>query len=184
MSTTGSTMEILNAYDNFVQSNYDRLYTHALVTTRDREYASDLLGDVYIAIKEMIIASGYTTQRFITYFCKSITNTWIDKLRKDNSRNKRYKFETDDSLVNKEYEDNYMEEEHLMREREYKCNMIFNYIEQKYTDRECYIFKTYFLFPPDKRMTFQVIADMTGMSTGFCSETIKKIREDIRNNFC
>jgi RNA polymerase sigma factor (sigma-70 family) len=168
--------EALHNFDNFITENYQKVYTHAYCTTGDEEQAHDLLQDTYIKVRTFIEASGYTTNRFITHFCKSITNAWIDKKRK-----RVYEYVDFNILDDSIDEDNLEEEQQHIREL--KCKTIFQYIEKKYDERENYIFRVYFLFPPKERMTFQKISNQTGISLNDCSIIIRKIREDCKKTF-
>lgn len=172
---TGTTA--LQNYDNFVQNNYQRLYVHALVQTHNEEEAIDLLHDTYIKIKEYIIMSGYSGTGFITHFCTSIRNRFIDMKRK-----KQFVMVQADGLEDKEYENDSEETEEKMKENEYKCKYVFKYIENNYDERQCYVFKVYYLYPPNQRMTYAKISQQTGLGISYCSETIKTIREDLRLN--
>jgi len=172
---TGTTA--IENYDKFVQQNYKRLYTHAYVFTHDEEDAIDLLHDTYIKVKEYIIMSGFTTQRFITHMCTSIKNRFID-----NKRRKKYEFCTDAELYEKEDVNISEEVEEEMRENEYLCKYAFKYIERHYTEKELYVFRVYYAYPPKNRMTYAKISEQTGLGISYCSETIKAIRIDLKNN--
>jgi len=177
MSGNTNNIEALSNFDTFVMRNYGRLKTHALVYTHNDEDATDLLHDTYLKIKQFIIMSGYTTQRFITHFCKSITNTFIDQKRK-----KKYNFIDIEILDDTYEEDNYADIEEKTRENEYLCKYIFKYLERNYSEKEQYIFKVYYLYPPKSRMTYNKISQQTGISITTCSDTIKKIRYDLKLN--
>lgn len=174
---TGNTQALLN-FDEFITQNYDKVYTHAYCTTGDEEKAHDLLQDTYLKVRNFIAMSGYTTQRFITHFCRSVTNLWIDQKRKRN-----YEYVPHDILDNSFDEDDYDEIEHQQQLREAKCKIIFQYIENKYDAKENYVFRVYFLFPPSERMTYQKISNQTGLTIKYCSLTIRKIRDDIKRTY-
>lgn len=170
--------QALKDFDIFVSNNYKKLYTHAYCTTKNNEDAHDLLTDTYVKIKQFIIASGYTSTQFITHFCKSITNAYIDQKRK-----KQYQWLSADILEDFEEENNYCDEEELQQKREHLCKKMFQYIEKKYDPRECYVFRVYYLYPPNQRMTYQKISQQTGLGITYCSDVIRKIRLDLKQTF-
>jgi len=173
---SGNTIAAQN-FDDFFNANYKKLYTHSLVQTHNREEAIDLLHTTYLKLKTYIVASGYTTTRFITYVCTSISNTFIDGKRK-----KKYEHVCDTVLETHEDENDSQELEDQQKDREYLCKYIFKYIENKYDEKQCYVFRVYYLYPKNERMTFQKISNQTGLGITYCSDTIKKIRNDVRIN--
>ena len=72
---SGSTAQ-LESFDKFFSNNYNKLLIHAKCLEKEEGRATDLLHSVYIKIKQRIIASGYTTYRYLTYVCHALTNTF------------------------------------------------------------------------------------------------------------
>jgi RNA polymerase sigma factor (sigma-70 family) len=180
---SGTTV-MLQSFDKFVQHNYPKLLTHAMVVTKNYEDASDLLHNVYIKIKQRIIESGYTTQRYITYFCTAISNTFFAERKA--KKNRIGYVDIDECYLDLEKilehnDESWQQQEEFHQEKEYLTKMIFKFLENKYNDKEIYIFKCYYLFYPE-RMTYQKLSDQTGVSITYCSKIIKEIKMDIHQN--
>ena len=185
---TGMT-DTLNTFNNYFSNNYNGLVKYTimigqsvnLIEKRER-WAKDILHDSYLKINNRLTMSGFTGN-LTGYTMITINNALISHY---NKVVKTIPIEINtDSIDNIEDILLAQEQEHKERvvyqnEIEIISRNIFRYLSTRYNDKQKYIFRTYFL---NKKMTYKKVKKTTGYSLGFISETIKKIKQDLKYNF-
>jgi RNA polymerase sigma factor (sigma-70 family) len=180
---SGTTL-MIETFDRFFAHNYQRLYTHALCYEKTEDRAIDLLHDTYLKIKTRIILSGFTTYRFITYCCTAITNTFYAQRKA--KKNRLNYIEVEDCFQDIENQnlntaEDWLENEEHHQQTEKLTKQIFEFLGNRYNEKEIFIFTVYYLMS-NERMTYQKISNQTGVNITTCSLVIKKIKKDLREN--
>ena len=202
----------LAEFNRTFTDNYDtfRYYTSTVLTKNYNTFNdgitdSRVIGkvhDAYETIVERVVASAITATTIIAYIKQTIRNALFNDVRTDLIKN-RIRHESyrpsdvvnptnaamsyDQSIAN-ELEQYFQDKENEAEQEldyyyrsQYYSKKIFQYLERRYNEKDCYIFRCYYLMP--KKMTYRKLEKQTGYSKSTCSNTIKKIKYDLRKNF-
>ena len=179
----------VNHFDNYFSTNYNgfvRLVKKLQQSIRKEAVqtlqfdSKDIVNETYLKVRSKIPDSGWTGN-ITGYTLITLKNSVITA--KEQSKKflplelHRVLNEADWSMIENErdqierqvYGDNLRE----------TSKRIFKYIETKYNDKERFIFRAYYL---NKKQTYKKVQKQTGYSIGFISETIKRMKQDLRNN--
>jgi len=188
-------------FDEFIKNNYRKLLNDALSITQHYDYSTDIVNDTYIKIRNRIELSGFTGNVY-GYFWMSVSNEWRvlcnrKKIRKfveldieqdseanshgNNNHTSKIKYNDREHaeqvlLQNEEWDK--IEEEYFNRIM-WICNLLYNWIEVNYDDREAYLFKTYFKHGD----TYEELSIRTGIDKPTISRIIKPIKRRLREEF-
>lgn len=171
-------------FDEFFCNEYKYLMSFAKSINPQADYEG-LLHDVYLRCKDRILVAGFTGNTFLNFTRVSIMNQYKSNYRIQQKRkhidilDENYYHFIEDSLQIKL--DQEQQEEERQVQISYINTMIFQYIDDKYNERDKFIFKTYFLLKP-KKINYKQLSDATGFSITAVSNTIKRMKIDIRNN--
>ena len=171
-------------FDMFFVSEYDYLLSFAKSIDPKSDYES-LLHDVYLRCKDRILVAGFDGDSYINFIRVSLMNQYKSNYRLEQKRPK-----VDFNDVN--YYHNIEEHLQLKRDQErqeqdyqdsvsFINTMLFSYIDENFDERDRFIFKTYFLLK-NKKMNYKTLAEATGGSLTAVSNTIKKMKADIKMN--
>ena len=177
-SLSGDTL--ITAYNKIYADNYKHFITYA-------QQDSDAVNNQYLKIRarfETLNFTGATIQdiydKIFAYIKLSIYNTYLTKKRLEQVRemvnadicaNEMEKVLQRDEEYN---EDNYLRLEYITQK-------LFEYIK-KYPETHCYVFKVYYLYDKDRKVTYKQLSEITGYSISKCCQIIKTMKTDIRNN--
>ena len=179
-SLSGDTL--ITAYNKIYADNYKHFIAYA-------KQDSDAVNQQYLKIRarfETLDFTGTTIQniydKIYAYIKLSIYNTYLTKkrLERDILSPDTCHNEMEQVLQREQSytEDNLSHEQQL----EYVTRMLFEYIKQKYPETHNYVFRCYYLYDKDKRITYQQLSQITGFSISKCCQIIKTMKADIRNN--
>jgi DNA-directed RNA polymerase specialized sigma24 family protein len=195
---TGQTiyLQLVKDFDNFFTEAYNKLRNEAVSITGHYDYSDDIVNDTYLKVRKRIWASGYTGSNFHGYCWLSIMNEW--KVMKNREKIRPYidiynhidvtvdGVDKEYDYINREVEKKLLEiEEENQQKQQYYDSIhvmvmvLFKYIEGKYSDKECSLFKLYFI----NSYTYKTLSSMTEYSLGYISGCIKPMKKDIAINF-
>jgi len=171
-------------FDKFFETEYDYLLSFAKSIDPKAPY-EDLLHDCYGKIKDRIVANGFTGDTFLNFTRVTLMNTYKSNYRLLQKRpqvpyhdlNFKYKIENTLQTEREQIE----QEEQRQNSIEYLNTMIYCYIDEKYNEKERFVFKTYYLLKP-KKLNYRTLAEATGYSITTVSNIIKKMKKDLRQN--
>jgi RNA polymerase sigma factor (sigma-70 family) len=186
---TGETIhkELVIKFDNFYTKKYNQLLSEARSITQHNEYSDDIVNDTYLKVRNRIWLSGYTGNNFHSFCWRSIQNEWFVQCNRKKIRHfididDRDKYNDD---INKAEIILLNEEEWNQRQEEYYRSIenivmiLFKFIEINYSERDAYLFKTYFLLGE----TYSELSERTGYSKALISKVIKPQKKAIKINF-
>jgi DNA-directed RNA polymerase specialized sigma subunit len=169
-------------FDNIFQNNYK----HFIAFSQGNV---DNVHNVYLSVRnriEAIVFTGNSTtevnDKLYGYIKRSIYWEFLEK-----QRLKKHEIDVHDCMHQLEYilqrdeafnEDNRTETQQL----EYVTMKLFEYLKLKYTESEQYVFRCYFLYDKDKRLTYSQLAKLTGFSISKVCGIIQRIKADLRLN--
>jgi RNA polymerase sigma factor (sigma-70 family) len=175
---------------------------HTLQTTYNSIYAQnyghfvgfaqgnrDLVHKVYLNIYNNFQTANFTGKteneilEKIYGYCKmSIWNTFLTE-----QRLKKHSVAPDECMHQLEYilqreearnEDDRTETQQL----EYITMKLFEYLKKNYTESEQYVFRCYFLYDKDKRLTYAQLSKLSGYSISKVCGIVQRIKTDLRKN--
>lgn len=176
--------DIVKNFDRFFVEKYQYLQGFTKSINPRHEYL-DTLHDSYIRARTRINENGYSGQSFLNYFRVVIINYYKSQYRNDKSRelvdieNPDYNQTIEDILSIKE--DQLLQEIENNNRNTFLTSSIYEYLNKYYDQRDQFIFKTYFLLK-HKHLNYKQLSEATGFSITAVSNTIKKIKKDLRIN--
>lgn len=142
----------------------------------------DSIHNCYLKVLERINSGKLEhTENIKGYTLITLKHEIIDRHNEDAKRDyanlSEVQIEAEQILIDKEQSiestAKYLDEiRHISKE-------IFQYLDQRYTDKQLSVFKIYFL---NNKMTYRKVSKLTNYSIGFVSETIKIIKKDLKEN--
>lgn len=191
---TGETIykHLVQDFDRFFASKYEKLLNEAISITQHYDYSPDMVNDAYLKVRQRIWLSGYTGTNFHGFVWQSISNEWKVLC----NRKKIRQFVDIDLDDNNEHgyhhADRMKAEQQLLQEQqwnddqeqyyekiEFIVRILFNFIESNYNERDATLFKFYFI----EGTTYKDLSKMTGYSQAYISNTIKPMKKSLKNNF-
>lgn len=177
---TGNTQ--LHEFNTFFASNYDFLLGFAKSINTKSDYES-LLHNSYLKCAKRVDLSGYSGSTYLNFVRVVITNTY-----KTNYRDTRHTIDADHPDYQEEIEtvlaeEHEYQEQKRLREQEmsYINTQAFDYVDKYFSPRDNMIFKTYYVLK-HKHLNYKQLAEATGYSITSVSNTIKKIKKQLRVN--
>lgn len=186
---TGETIHIhlVRGFDQFFANKYEKLLMEARSITQHNEYSADIVNDTYLKVRQRIWLSGYTGTNYHAFVWQSISNEWKVLCNRKKIRSFIDINDEDDHYRDIEHAENVLQDinrdndhqEEYYQKIEFIVRMLFNYIETKYDSKATYLFKFYFI----EGTTYAELAERTGYSQAYISQTIKPMKLELRNNF-
>lgn len=171
-------------FDQFFSKEYSYLTSFAKSIDPKSDYES-LLHDSYIRCKDRITVAGFTGRTFLNFTRVAIINGFKSNYRLQKKRVKvcledenYYHFIENHLQLKLDQEE---QEQEYQAQISYINTMIYQYLDEKYDDKDRFIFKTYFLLKP-KKINYKQLSEATGFSITGVSNTIKRMKADIKMN--
>ena len=171
-------------FDEFFISEYDYLLGFTQSIDPKANY-NDLLHDTYCRCKDRILVAGFSGETFLNWVRVSLMNGYKSNYRLEQ---KRYNIDFEDVNYYHNIEQvlqlklNQEEQENEYNQQvSYLNTMVFSYINDKYGEKEKFVFKTYFLLKP-KKINYKQLSEATGYSMTAVSNIIKRMKQDIKKN--
>lgn len=186
MTGTSQYIDQVRDFDQFFTNKYNQLLNEAQSITKHYDYSSDIVNDTYLKVRRRIWLSGYTGTNFHSFCWRSIQNEWFvltnrRKIRTfidiDHEDHYGERMEAEEQLL-VEHEWNVMQEMYYQR-IERIVMILFNFIETHYSERDSYLFKTYFLCGD----TYKELSRRTGYSQTTISNVIKPMKKVLKTEF-
>lgn len=180
---TGHTKEI-QAFNQFFENNY-RYLRNFCKSIDPKHHYEDTLHQCYLKAHDKIDKCGYDGDDFLNYFRVIIMNTF----KGNYTQEKKYSFiDIEDPnfipyidnilLYNEDQED---QETELHHRNIYINSVIFEFLDKYCTQKEVFIFKSYFLLH-HKKLTYKKLAEITGYSLNSVANIIKRIKKQLRKD--
>jgi RNA polymerase sigma factor (sigma-70 family) len=171
-------------FDRFFVQNYSYLkgFTRSINPQHDYE---NTLHEVYLRLRDRIQVVGYEGDDYLNYTRCGLMNYFKDEWRLKVKRQSvdfedpSYYATIEDVLLTKEEQQ--QQEAERQQLNSYYNTMIFEYIQEKYNPKEIFIFKTYYLLK-HKHLNYKTLSTVTGFSMTSVSNTIKRMKKDLRDN--
>jgi RNA polymerase sigma factor (sigma-70 family) len=173
-------------FDKFFKENYKKILNDARSITKNDLYYEDIVNENYLKIRERILRNGFNGN-FYAYVWISIKNDF-STIKK--TQGKRVMKDIDDYdnnssdiekaeqiLLQQQYWND--ENETYYQNIEFIVMKLFDFIETRYNEKQCYLFKTYFLLSTN----YKELSEITKYSQTYISNTIKPMKKDVKNNF-
>ncbi len=182
MYPTGTTCIKVKEFDNFFVTNYTYLlgFTKSIDVRNDYE---NLLHDVYIKLRNRITLSGYSGTTYLNFTRVTIMNTY-KTLYRDKKRTIEYgSNDHSDEIENQLQQEYDYQEQHNTNDMRmsYINTSIYEYVDRYFTPKENAIFKTYYCLK-HKRLNYKQLSKATGYSITSVSNTINRMKKNIREN--
>jgi len=115
------------------------------------------------------------------------TKTAIFNTFRTNERLKKFTVQPDDFIsevervltTNDILEQDNLDYEHQL---EFITEKLFEYIKLKYKETDAYVFRVYFIYDKDNKITYKQLSVITGFSISKCCGIIQTIKADLRLN--
>jgi len=164
--------------DNYFKSNYDTLRDYCQKYNIDE----DKINDIYLKMKRLN-PTGMTINQMFQYTRTGIWNKIRDESRLRTRRGHSIEINecnidrVEEKLREEDYSDNWQYRDEI----EWLTKMVFLYISQRkiFSDIDVFILKSYVF--TDK--TYAELEKEIGISQDICKKTMRKFRNDLRNNF-
>lgn len=174
----------IQEFNQFFSENYNYLKGFTKSIDPKNDYQSTL-HTVYLKCRDRIAVNGYEGNNYMNFTRVSLMNTYKSQYR-SNKKNTFVDIEDHDYyalieeiLLLKEEQDT--QDELIQYELSYIVNGIYDYLDSYYSDKEKFIFKTYFLLK-HKHLNYKQLSEATHYSISSVSNIIKKIKKDLREN--
>ena len=174
----------IKLFDEFFVQEYDYLRGFTKSIDPYCEY-QDILHECYCKCRDRISKVGFSGKTFLNFTRVTIINTFKSGYR-FKQKHKRihyddinYTAHIEETLAHRQ--DMEEKDHQLEQHQSYLNTMVFSYIDERFSKREVFVFKTYFLLK-HKKMNYKQLSLTTGYSTGTVSGIIKRMKSDIRLN--
>lgn len=180
---TDHTKEILS-FNQFFSDNYKYLKDFCKSINPAHNY-EDTLHHCYLKAYDKISRTGYDGDDYLNYFRVILMNNYKGDYKKE----RKYQMIniSDPDFIS--YIDNrllFLEEQDEQDQQLYNRNVfinsiIFDYLDKYCSQKEIFIFKSYFLLH-HKKLTYKKLAEITGYSLNSVANIIKKIKKQLRRD--
>jgi RNA polymerase sigma factor (sigma-70 family) len=177
--------EKVEMFDKFFSDEYNKIKTSATSILSHRDDTDDIIHNVYLTVRDRIERKGYDGDNFMGYLFRSFQN----ELRLAKNREKKVKLQDiehesvqfiADWVMNDTEEDN-QDTVVYRQEMLYVSQSLFRFLQTRFTEKEQYLFKTYYL--SNQKMTYKDLAKQTKYEINTCSSIIKDMKKIIRVEF-
>jgi len=175
----------VNEFDKYFNVNYIKIKRSAKTLMKHSEDYEDVLHNVFLTIRDRISRKGFEGNKYGGYIYISLMNEF--KLAK-NKEKKNITLDIDDEVIMNiaewcilEDENSYQSHLNYVEENEYITKVLFEFIGKNFNEKECFIFRTYYL--SKDKMTYKRLADITKYEYSTLQQMIKEIKKKIRLEF-
>ena len=172
-------------FDKYFNVNYIKIKRSAKTLMKHSEDYEDVLHNVFLTIRDRISRKGFEGNKYGGYIYISLMNEF--KLSK-NKEKKNITLDIDDEVIMniaewcmEDYENSYQSHLNYVEENEYITKVLFEFIGKNFNEKECFIFRTYYL--SKDKMTYKRLADITKYEYSTLQQMIKEIKKKIRLEF-
>jgi len=172
-------------FDKYFNANYIKIKRSAKTLMKHSEDYEDVLHNVFLTIRDRISRKGFEGTKYGGYIYISLMNEF--KLSK-NKEKKNITLDIDDEVIMniaewcmEDYENSYQSHLNYVEENEYITKVLFEFIGKNFNEKECFIFRTYYL--SKDKMTYKRLADITKYEYSTLQQMIKEIKKKIRLEF-
>jgi RNA polymerase sigma factor (sigma-70 family) len=176
--------EKVQEFNQFFNKEYNYLKGFTKSINPKNDYQS-LLHTVYLRCYDRIKSNGFEGKNYMNFTRVALMNSYKSQYRQNKSRviidieDPNYYNKVEEILLLNE---NQSQQQQLLDfELSYIVNGIYEYVDKYYSDKEKFIFKTYFLLS-SKKINYKQLSEATHYSISTVSNIIKKIKKDLREN--
>ena len=167
-------------YNTAFTKNYDYLLKWS-------KYDVDILHDVYLKIIRGLYYKGFEyngnfENKIMNYIKTTIVNTFKTSKTRIKFNNQIALNKQAEEFLIKLDDDN---KDDLRTQAEYELiiEYLFKYLKKKYTQKEQYIFRSYYLSNKNmKRLTYKQLSKRTGYNIAKISLLMKKMKQDLKDH--
>jgi RNA polymerase sigma factor (sigma-70 family) len=174
----------LKLFDEFYVKEYKYLKSFARSINPSADYES-LLHDCYIKCRDRIEVVGYQGSDYMNFVRVTIMNQYKSNYR---LQKKRIFIDIENPDFYNNIEQTLLQQEHFQEQQKdtdqlnsYFNTMIYEYVQERYSPKEIFIFKTYYLLK-HKHLNYKTLSTVTGFSMTSVSNTIKRMKKDLKEN--
>jgi hypothetical protein len=189
--------DIVTKYDQWFKENYLLLkgkVNYVFQGDLEEDDQCHVLHDVYYKMKNRIILSGFTglasgySGSFMSYAFRSIRYSMMERYNK-NKRVKHFFYDIGNPELQKEINDFYDDAEYFNNgyhvenyhlQLEILTRLLFQFIEERYSEKESSLFKQYYLSGSN---TYPKLCKTTGYKFGSIKTIISTMKKDVKTNF-
>jgi RNA polymerase sigma factor (sigma-70 family) len=171
-------------FDEFYVENYKYLLGFSKSINPKADYES-LTHDVYLRARTRIEENGYSGETFMNFIRVALMNLYKSQYRNEKNKiiididDEDYYQCIEESLsIKEEQEEQEREKQH---QTEYITAMIYEYLDKYYSQKDIFVFKTYYQLR-HRYLNYKQLAIACDMSITSVSNKIKTIKKDLKRN--